>query len=612
MERIRGSFLYGKRFVPVRVKILLSLVLISALLITVVVLLSYKLTTDRVERIGMRLSRQYVISAGEEVKDRLDGVYDKADEIVSLEALHEMARLSLEDLGNLESCARLDTEIKMGVESAAPLQAHNSPEFGYVAIYMKNGYSMEMLNNQSFPFSGYEDCLLYFINRGADFSVTGYDTPLWQVCGIRGNNEHIAVYLRFIYEPITLEKTGVIVFGIRNSLLKEEYSSYAPKGYILSADGTVMATAISTNVGTSNYDTQELASRLSLTPDSSGSLSYIGENGEEKTVIYYRITSMRAFLIVPFALDETEWETELRSYFLAVVIISVVLLAVAIFIALVLSRGLTTSISSLDRFISMVEEGNDSLRYKKTSNDEIGRLGEKLNSMLDELDRLNRSRQEEIRLNQRMELQLIQQQINPHLLYNTLDSVLWGIEQRNYDSAAEVLEAMSEFFKLSLSRGQMEIPLANEIKMIENYMTIQNKARQKNFKLVYDIPDSLKDYMIVKLTVQPLVENSVVHGFAGYRDDGVVQVAAKQIEDRVVITVEDNGIGMEPDEIKRVMSVLPLSVCPKEHRHFGLYNIHRRIVQRYGDQYGLTIESEVSEYTRISISLPLRDRDVTR
>lgn len=612
MERIRGSFLYGKRFVPVRVKILLSLVLISALLITAVVLLSYKLTTDRVERIGMRLSRQYVISAGEEVKDRLDGVYDKADEIVSLEALHEMARLSLEDLGNLESCTRLDTEIKMGVESAAPLQAHNSPEFGYVAIYMKNGYSMEMLNNQSFPFSGYEDCLLYFINRGADFSVTGYDTPLWQVCGIRGNNEHIAVYLRFIYEPITLEKTGVIVFGIRNSLLKEEYSSYAPKGYILSADGTVMAAAISTNVGTSNYDTQELASRLSLTPDSSGSLSYIGENGEEKTVIYYRITSMRAFLIVPFVLDETEWETEMRSYFLAVVIISVVLLAVAIFIALVLSRGLTTSISSLDRFISMVEEGNDSLRYKKTSNDEIGRLGEKLNSMLDELDRLNRSRQEEIRLNQRMELQLIQQQINPHLLYNTLDSVLWGIEQRNYDSAAEVLEAMSEFFKLSLSRGQMEIPLANEIKMIENYMTIQNKARQKNFKLVYDIPDSLKDYMIVKLTVQPLVENSVVHGFAGYRDDGVVQVAAKQIEDRVVITVEDNGIGMEPDEIKRVMSVLPLSVCPKEHRHFGLYNIHRRIVQRYGDQYGLTIESEVSEYTRISISLPLRDRDVTR
>ena len=609
MKKMSNTIAREKLFIPVRVKILFSLVLISALLIAAVVLLSYKLTTERVERIGMRLSGQYVISAGEDIKDRLNGIYDRADEIVSLEALHEMAQLQPEELGGHERYTQLDAEIKRGVENATPSQARMASEFGYVAVYMKNGYSMEMLNNQSFPFSDYEECLRYFIGMGADFSETGYDTPLWQVCSIRGNNEHIAVYLRFIYEPVTLEKTGIIMFGLRNSVLKDIYSGYAPKGYILSDEGTVLAAPISTNVGTYGPDTQAIAAKLTDASHSNGSLTYLAENGEEKTVFYYRLTSMKAYLIVPFALEETEWETEMDSYFLAVVIISVVLLAIAVVMALALSKGLTTSISSLDHFISRVEEGDDSLRYKKSSNDEIGRLGEKLNSMLDELDRLNSSRQEEILLNQRMELQLMQQQINPHLLYNTFDSVLWGIEQRYYDSAAEVLEAMSEFFKLSLSRGQAEIPLSDEVKMIENYMTIQNKARQKDFKLVCDIPENLQGYMIVKLTVQPLVENAVVHGFAGYRDDGVVQISAKELGERVVITVEDNGIGMEPDEIDRVSSVLPLPVCPKEHRHFGLYNIHRRIVQRYGDGYGLTIESEVSEYTRISISLPLPDRN---
>ena len=594
----------GRRFIHIRIKFLLSLLLISALLITAVVILSYRLTIDRVERIGMRLSGQYVISAGEDMRDKLQEIYKNADEIVSLEALHEMAQLQSTELSGSEY-TKLDAAVKRGVESAAPSQSHKASDVGYVAIYMKNGYSLEVLNNQRFPFSGYEDCLKYFIEIGATYSETDYDTPLWQVCSIRGNNEHIPVYLRFIYEPVTLEKTGIIVLGFRNSVLRDTYKGYAPNGYVLSDEGSVLVAPISTSVGTSNDDTASIISGLRKKTSSSGNLTYTDLAGEKKIVFYFRITSMKAYLIVPFAIEETDWETEMKSYVLAILAISAALIVASIVLSLVISRGLTTSISSLNSFISKVEEGKEKVRYTKRSNDEIGRLGDKINSMLDELERIDRIRQEELHLNQQMELQLMQQQINPHLLYNTLDSVLWGIEQRNYDNAAEVLKAVSEFFKISLSRGQMEIAMADEIRMIENYMIIQNKARQKEFVLKCEIPDDLQNYTIMKLTIQPLVENAVVHGFAGYRDDGKVWVTAKRQENKVVISVEDNGIGMEPDEIQRMTDVLALPVCPKEHKHFGLYNIHRRIVQKYGEGYGLVIESEISVFTRITILLPL-------
>lgn len=594
----------GRRFISIRVKFLLSLLLISALLIAAAAIISYRLTMDRVERIGMRLSGQYVISAGEDIRDKLHEIYKNADEIVGLKALHAMAELRKTELTGKEFLD-LDAEIKRGVEAVAPLQSHKVSDVAYVAIYMKNGYGLELSNNQSFPFGAYEECLNYFIEAGATFSETEYDTPLWQICSVGGNNEYIPVYLRFIYEPVTLEKTGIIVLGLRNSTLRDTYIGYASKGYVLSTDGRILVAPISSGVGSSNDDTTTIIARLSEKKDSNGSLTYSSAKGEKKTVLYFRITSMKAYLIVPFAVEETDWESEMKSYVLAIVIISATLIAISIVLSFVISSGLTKSISYLNSFISKVEEGGERVRYTRRSNDEIGRLGEKLNSMLDELERIDRSRQEEMQLNQQMELQLMQQQINPHLLYNTLDSVLWGIEQRNYENAADVLKAVSEFFKISLSRGQTEIPLEDEVRMIENYMIIQNKARQKSFELVCDIPENLRKYAIIKLTLQPLVENSVVHGFAGYRDDGKVRVAARAEGGKVVISVEDNGIGMEPDEIEKMTAVLALPVCPKEHKHFGLYNIHRRIVQKYGEGYGLAIESEISEFTRISILLPL-------
>ena len=594
-----------KRFVSVRAKILWSLVFVSVPLMIAVVLITYALSVSRVEKIGMQLSAQYVVSAGEDIKAELRSLYSMTDEIMAIPAIRNMAQLE-GDITAAADYSRYDQEIREGIDDAVP-SLGRSGHYGFsnIALYMKNGYSIQMSQNAGFSFPDYDACLAYFGGYDPQLAQLEYVTPFWQLCSMSGERQQMLSYVRFIYEPVSLEKIGIAIFGLRNDVLKNVYSVYAPNGYILSETGRVMASRNNKEVGSIDHSGQLLSS-ITASGIDRGSTAVADENGKKQISFYYRLSSMHSYLIVPFEMERTEWRVEMRSYVATVAAVSVGLLLLAIIISTVLSKGLTNSIASLMDFIGKVEGGNAKLRYQKKSRDEIGILGEKINQMLDELESLSRSREQEMRANQLTELRLMQQQINPHLLYNTLDSVLWGMQQHHYEDASQILRALSEFFKLSLSRGRMEIPLGDEIRMVESYLDIQNKARKKQFTIVRDIPEALLSQLIPKLSLQPLVENSVTHGFAGYCDDGTVSIRAYTEGTVLCIIVQDNGIGMEPAEVEKLQAVLKLPACPKEHRHFGLYNIHRRITQNYGDEYGLTIESELSEYTRITVRVPYR------
>ena len=597
-----------QRFISVRAKILWSLVFVSVPLMIAVVLTTYSLSISRVERIGMQLSAQYVVSAGEDIKAELKSLYSVSDEIVSIPAVRNMAQLQ-GDIQASSEYERYDQEIKHGIEEAVPtLGRSGNYGFSNIALYMKNGYSLQISQNAGFSAADYDACLTYFSNQDARFAQAEYVTPFWQLCSMSGERQQMLSYVRFIYEPVTLEKIGVAIFGLRNEVLKNVFSVYAPNGYILSESGKIIASRNSKEIGSGEGNEPLLAS-IAADGRDRGSAVYSDMTGKKQVSFYYRLSSMHGYLVVPFEMEQTEWRKEMRSYVVTVAAVSGGLLLFAIVVSTIISKGLTNSIASLMGFIGNVEKGNAQLRYRTKGNDEISILGEKINQMLDELESLSKSREQEMRANQLTELRLMQQQINPHLLYNTLDSVLWGMQQHNYEDASQILRALSEFFKLSLSQGRMEIPLGDEIRMVESYLDIQNKARQKQFAIVCDIPDHLLRQPIPKLSLQPLVENAVTHGFAGYCDDGVISIRAYDDGDACFIIVQDNGIGMEPEELERLQAVLKLPACPKEHRHFGLYNIHRRITQNYGEKYGLTIESELSEYTRITVRLPYHQEE---
>ena len=163
---------------------------------------------------------------------------------------------------------------------------------------------------------------------------------------------------------------------------------------------------------------------------------------------------------------------------------------------------------------------------------------------------------------------------------------------------------MSEFFKISLSKGSDFVTLGRELQLIQHYLEIQHVARYQDIHLICDVGEDLYDYPVIKLLLQPIVENAIIHGFAGYRDDGTIRIEALKIADLLEIVVTDNGIGILPEEIEEIQQILRQNIKEKQGRCFGLYNINRRIVQTYGANYGLSIESEISEYTTVRIRIP--------
>ena len=207
-----------------------------------------------------------------------------------------------------------------------------------------------------------------------------------------------------------------------------------------------------------------------------------------------------------------------------------------------------------------------------------------------------------------LEIRLIQSQLKPHLLYNTLESAAWAIRNKDNAKAEALVYALSNFFRYILSKGSEWITVGEEIEILNNYINIQNLSREKRFELHVKIPRKLLSYKIPRMTLQPILENSILHGFFGYCDDGVVTIRTKisPANDTLAIIVRDNGIGIEDDMLEELNKAVNAKTTEEGQLHFGMYSINRRIQNLYGKEYGLTIKSRITEFTEVNITLPYK------
>ena len=202
------------------------------------------------------------------------------------------------------------------------------------------------------------------------------------------------------------------------------------------------------------------------------------------------------------------------------------------------------------------------------------------------------------------ELRLLQEQINPHFLYNTLDTIVWLIEGKDLEKAVSMVVSLSEFFRLVLSRGKEFITIEEEELHIRSYLEIQ-QVRYRDI-LQYDIAidPALYRYRILKLTLQPLVENSLYHGIKYKRTDGRIDVIGKQEGSLIRFIVKDNGVGMEETELRKLREEIR-KPCKETEKGFGLANVNERIRMNFGPQYGMEIDSVKNEGTCVSITIPM-------
>ncbi|MBO4825327.1 MAG: sensor histidine kinase [Lachnospiraceae bacterium] len=268
-------------------------------------------------------------------------------------------------------------------------------------------------------------------------------------------------------------------------------------------------------------------------------------------------------------------------------------------------------IERLEEVAAKIAEGSLDARLADTDVTELRNLTHQVNTMADRLKSMMEKSNQDAKTLRKAELRTLQAQINPHFLYNTLDAIVWKAEAGEKDEVIQLTSALSNFFRISLSSGADWIPISQEKKHIEGYLTIQQTRYRDIMDYEIDIPDEIGDYYILKLLLQPLVENALYHGIKIKRGGGIIKVSAELQDNYLVFSVRDTGSGMTPEQLKELKDKMKKgqpSVSEGGGGGFGLVNVNLRIRLYYNQTDGLQIESS-EEGTTVSFRVPLRTRE---
>lgn len=251
-----------------------------------------------------------------------------------------------------------------------------------------------------------------------------------------------------------------------------------------------------------------------------------------------------------------------------------------------------------------VATGDFSPRLNEVAYDEeLYVLAASFNHMTEEIQELIRTTKKEQQDLRTYELKLYQAQINPHFLYNTLDTIMALVESRMPKDALKMISYLSDFFRTTLSSGRDEISIEEEERHIRSYLEIQHIRYQDILSYEINFDDEIKQYQILKLTLQPLVENALYHGIKQKRGKGNITVTGRMVDDRIIFTVQDDGIGMDEERLaylrRRIHEMMGTSSSG-----FGLFNVQQRIQLHYGPEYGISVESKKGEGTKTTVSIP--------
>lgn len=281
----------------------------------------------------------------------------------------------------------------------------------------------------------------------------------------------------------------------------------------------------------------------------------------------------------------------------------VIILGLTIFLSYYVPRSITKPFQELSHVTDQIAKGDLTVRANINTGVEATMLSDSMNTMIDKINELlEQVKTEQVRL-RKAEFELLQAQINPHFLYNTLDAIIWLAEAGEQKKVVSMVKNLSDFFRTSLNRGKEVNSIREEILHVKSYLEIQQVRYQDILSYDIDVPEELEKYSIPKITVQPLVENALYHGIKNKRGMGHIRVWGVPEEDCFELRVKDDGIGISPERLLQVQDGIRNKVLTGKD-FYGLYNVNERIRLSFGEEYGINISSEMGEGTLVCIRLP--------
>jgi len=286
-----------------------------------------------------------------------------------------------------------------------------------------------------------------------------------------------------------------------------------------------------------------------------------------------------------------------------------ILLVVSIIGTWALSRSITKPIRKLTGIMQDVRSGNLDIKAEINAQDEIGMLGHSFNTMLNRigelLDQLKESHEKE----KRAEIRALQANINPHFLYNTLESVIWLAESRDYEEITELISKLGKYYRLSLSRGMDVVKIRDELDHAEHYLAIERIRGGDKFAYTIDAAEEILEYECPKLILQPLVENALHHGILPKEGRGIINIGGRKEGEFIVLTVQDNGKGIAQERLDEIAELFRSGRSFELPSSYGIKNVNERLQLKYGMDCGLFYRSEEGAGTVVEVRLLAPETD---
>lgn len=476
-----------------------------------------------------------------------------------------------------------------------------------VCLYVNDGL---MYSNQNINFSNIKSLQSSGVY---DKVMSSKDKVYWlppEEVNSEGNSKIKINVISLLRKIRNLNRYGEILGIVKVSMLESEVKDIMLKAnitkngvvYIQNSEGKVISSSnpqvldkINIDDNTKNKLTKNFTSWTQMDIDNE---KYIVNS---KTISN---TDWNMVTIIPYS-EILEPSNKIRNLMMWLVLgIGIITYGVAYFN----SNSLTKRISLLSRKMQKVQAGELDVSIYSKSNDEIGRLMNSFNYMIETINDLMEEKYKIGKEIKNAELKALQAQINPHFLYNTLDLINWKAIDNEVPEIAEISQALAKFYKLSLSKGNDIISIKDEIKHVATYVQIQNLRFDNCIKFIIEVDEEIYQYHIMKILLQPIVENSIIHGILENREEhkeGIIILKGIIDEGIIILTIEDNGIGMEQNKIKELFTNSKSS----EKHGYGVRNIHERIQLFYGETYGLHYSSTLGKGTKVEIKIPALKRE---
>jgi two-component system sensor histidine kinase YesM len=393
---------------------------------------------------------------------------------------------------------------------------------------------------------------------------------------------------------------GVFIVNMNEQFFREILN--APKisdnGYLLlaSPDGIMRFKTVDAKF---RLEDEQLRKLLQGTQAPSGRLDIRSAGGSRLSVIYDTIGANRWKIAAVFPEEELLSKVNYIKYLSAAVILAAILFA--LLFSNVLARYISRPIKHLTKQVSRIEEGNLNVATREWPQYEMVVLNNGLKEMVERIKALLHQVEEEQELKRQIEISLLQAQIQPHFLYNTLFSIKQLCDMGEVKDASRMITALATFFRISISKGEEVIPIAQELEQVETYLFIQQMRYGDTFRYEIDVDPDVLACTIVKLTLQPIVENAIYHGIKKSERPGWIRISGSCAGDHIVLRVADNGVGIDAEKLAGIRQGLADKGAAQA--GFGISNVHKRLQMNYGPDYGLHYESEAGAGTVVTVTI---------